>query len=273
MQGLKSIGEDLKKEIAKADREERRVENALEALPNEAQCPICMYFDIEHPDVKRIIGARDPSGSLLQMARCKCGIRKQAQEAADQKRIAQANLPGHPVRTLESFHRVDGSEDMEQAVAEFAEGKSPHMLVLQGNYGCGKSHMLEGALRELLHRGMTVRYEVAKRYLDRLRGSYDKGMEDSFKQLCDWYRGIGILALDDVGLEKSSDFAATELTDLVDERLNYGRPTIIATNKTKEQMADHLGERIASRIYMTNESLGAVKLVLCMAEDYRAIVA
>lgn len=264
------LAKGLKHEIALADREERRVENALEALPNESQCPICMYFDIEHPDVKRIIGARDSSGSLLQMARCKCGIRKQAQEAADQKRIAQANLPGHPVKTLDRFQRVEGASDMEEAVAEFAEGKSPHILVVQGNHGCGKSHMLEGALRELLHRGMTVRYEVAKRYLDRLRASYDKGMEDSFKQLCDWYRGIGILALDDVGLEKSSDFAATELTDLIDERLNYGRPTIIATNKTKQQMIDHLGERLASRMYMTNEALGAVKLVLCTAEDYRS---
>ena len=76
--------------------------------------------------------------------------------------------------------------------------------------------------------------------------------------------------LDDVGMEKATDFAAAEITDLVDERIQYGRRTIIATNKTRDEMAEHLGDRLASRMYATNELLGSVKLVVSDAEDYRS---
>ncbi len=45
---------------------------AMEALPNEAQCKKCGWFDITHPGVMRILMARDPSGRLNQQAHCRC---------------------------------------------------------------------------------------------------------------------------------------------------------------------------------------------------------
>ena len=87
----------------------------------------------------------------------------------------------------------------------------------QGQQQGGKSHLLEAGCRRMLKRGFRVRYEVAKRYLDKLRHTFRDGTEhQDLSDLTDWYRSFEMLALDDVGMEKATDFAAAEITDLVD---------------------------------------------------------
>ena len=53
----------------------QRFRSAGEALPDESQCPTCGYFDVTHPDVRRILLDRDPA--KLKQAACRC----QSQEA------------------------------------------------------------------------------------------------------------------------------------------------------------------------------------------------
>ena len=48
------------------------ISGSNEFLPAEAQCKVCLYFDTSHPDVRRILLGRDPSGVLLNQARCMC---------------------------------------------------------------------------------------------------------------------------------------------------------------------------------------------------------
>ena len=243
---------------------------ALECFPDEAQCSVCGYLDLTHPDVRRIIRAKDSTERLLQIAQCKCPARAREQEALTQRRWDQANLPQDVPggRSFENFRQVRGTDRMVEALQEFALGKEPDLVVLVGSNGCGKSHLGEAVCGKMLDRGHRVRYEVAKRFLDQLRHTFRDGELD-LGELISWYRGFPVLVLDDVGMEKATDFAAAEITDLADERIQYGRRTILATNKTRDEMAEHLGDRLASRMYATNELLGSVKLVVTDAADYR----
>jgi len=265
------FGAALTAEQDLADREANRAANAREALPDESKCSICGYFDTEHPDVRRILLARDATERLLEIAQCKCVAQAREKQAADQRRWGQANLPSDVPggRELGSFRVEPDTEEMFRAVEAFTAGRGPHILVLVGAHGCGKSHLIESALRAMLERGLRCRYEVGKRYLDRLRHTFQGGETEDLAELAGWYQDLGVLGLDDIGMEKATDFAASELTDLVDKRMQYGRPTILATNKTKDEMAEHLGDRLASRMYATNPELGTVKLVISGAPDYR----
>lgn len=273
MSGLEraDLGQALTAELNREDRLAHRNANAREALPDEAQCSLCEHFDIAHPDVRRILLARDPSKRLLNQAKCKCADRQLEKKAEDQRRWVQANLPTDiPGGRRFSDFRVDtGTEGMYQAAQEFSEGRGPHILVLVGGHGCGKSHLMESTLRAMLERGLRCRYEVGKRYLDKLRHTFQGGEVQDLAALTGWYRAFGVLGVDDVGMERSTDFAASEITDLVDERMLYSRPTILATNKTKDEMAEHLGDRLASRMYATNPEIGSVKLVVSGGPDYR----
>ena len=50
----------------------QRVRSAGEPLPDDSQCPTCDYFDVTHPDVRRILLDRDPTKRIFQQAQCKC---------------------------------------------------------------------------------------------------------------------------------------------------------------------------------------------------------
>ncbi len=250
----------------------RVVQRSL-SFPNEAQCQICGYFDPGHPDVLHIVERADPDGAreLLKKVTCKCTEREAAKVAADSLRYSEANLPKSKLpRTLENFRDLPGTETMIQAARRFLNYEGPRVLVLQGTYGCGKSHMLEAIGWEWLEKGLTVRYDVAASLLDRLRHTYSDESNLDLFTLLEWYNGRNLLLLDDLGMEKSTSYAAEQLTKIVNNRLTDWGYLVIATNKTKDELAEHLGDRLASRVYATNPELDEVAVVVSTAKDYRA---
>ena len=241
-------------------------------FPDEAQCQICMLFDPGHPDVLHIVQRADPDGSqgLLKHVSCKCREREAAKAAAGSLRYSEANLPkGKMPRTFENFHDVPGTESMSESAGRFLRREGPRVLLLTGTYGSGKSHVLEAIGWEWLSKGMTVRYDVAASLLDRLRHTYTDESDLDLFTLLEWYKSRNLLLLDDLGMEKAGSYAAEQLTKLVDSRLTDWGYLVIATNKTRDELAEHLGDRLASRVFATNPNLGEVSVVVNTAKDYR----
>ncbi|NIR13701.1 MAG: ATP-binding protein [Desulfobacterales bacterium] len=264
---VNDFGAGLRAEQDKADAEENRISSAREALPDESQCDVCEWFDLEHVDVRRVLYARDPSGRLYGMAGCKC---QEREDAALAKLLKQANLPLNSHRDFDSFIQRDGTEPLYRAARNFVDGHGPPILVMVGGTGVGKSHLMESAIRYLVRNKHKARYELAPNFLDRLRHTFSGRSESDLYELTAWYQAFEILAMDDVGMEKGTDFAGAELTRLLDIRIQAQRRTIVSTNLNKAQMAQHLGDRLASRLYETNPNLGTVKLVECYVSDYRS---
>ena len=249
----------------------QRLRSAGEPLPDDAQCPICMYFDITHPDVRRFLLDRDPSKRVFHQAECKCQSREEQRSRDDQLRHAQAALPtGGTPRTFDNFRTRPGTDDMMAAARRFADRQGPRMLVLVGQTGTGKSHLLEAIGRQALESGRTVRYDLASTFLNRLRHTYDSDSGDDLHDLMAWYQRRDTVLLDDVGMEAATDWAREQLTTLVEERLHSGGWMVLATNLNKAGMADRMGDRLASRLYARNPELPEVSIVVNTAEDYRA---
>jgi DNA replication protein DnaC len=220
------------------------------AFPNDSKCPICNYFDPTHPDVIRIIKARDPTMRLMIQAQCKCPRREQEVEAANERRRLQANVPhAQRPRTFARWQHAPETTDAFNAAYEFAQGKGPHVLVLSGGFGLGKSHLLEAIVRFNLDQNCSTRYEFTSSFLDRLRHSYDDDSEQDLFALLEWYQRMNLLVLDDLGVEKSTEWGREKLTMVVDERLRDGRRLAIGTNLGKEQLSQNLGPRMASRLF------------------------
>lgn len=58
----------------------------------------------------------------------------------------------------------------------------------------------------------------------------------------------GYLLLDDLGVEKVTPFVLQDLYMILAEREEWGRPTILTTNLTLDQIAERFDDRIASRL-------------------------
>ena len=219
-------------------------------IPNDAFCGICGYADVTRRDVLEVLSSMDPEGkrNLVVRVACRCPQRIAAEKAERERRWSEANLPqvphGRPPRTLESFRPRPGTEAMAAAAERFLRRDGPRVLTLVGGYGCGKSHILEALGRQWLSNGWSVRYEVAATLLERLRHTYSPTAEDDLFTILEWYQRRSLLLLDDLGMERATDYAAEQLTSVVNDRLLHGGYLVIATNKPKDEMAEHLGHRL-----------------------------
>lgn len=241
-----------------------------EPLPNEATCAACGYFDVTHPDVQRILRMRVDLPNAFAMARCKCKGREQQANRKRDLRWQQANLPHpHHPRLFDNFHVLPSTEEMYQRCLSFSSGKGCAVLVLAGSNGPGKSHLLEAAVRAALESDHTARFEMSSALLERLRNSYQHDAEEDVANLMDWYGKLWLLALDDVGLERGTEWEREKLTRLVEDRITYEKRLIISTNLSYDEMAQRLGPRLASRLFPRNPDLRDVELVTVTAGDYR----
>lgn len=122
------------------------------------------------------------------------------------------------------------------------------LLVLTGNRGTGKTHLAVGALME-----MWRRHEKRGRFwpfadlLARYRDTFEPDRATESAAAIDAeMRRTPILVLDDLGANKSSEWAEEAMFRLVDERYRERKPLIITTNLPINQLPQRVMSRLAS---------------------------
>jgi len=243
-----------------------------QGLPDRAQCPVCHFFDTDDAEVRRILLERGRDLEWIRrFAHCRCQERSALKQADDAQRLRAANLPhsNGPHRTFANFLPRNGAQEARALLEEFVSVSAFHVAALVGISGCGKSHLLEAAGRSLIERGVSARYELCATLMDRLRAAHRPDAKENVWALMDFYRSFDALLIDDVGLERGTDFAVEKLTEIVDERLRSGRKLALATNLTHDELAERLGDRLASRLWDRSQAAGVRHLTIT-AGDYRA---
>ena len=205
---------------------------------------------VGHPDFGRAI-------------RCPC--RADEDRAIRAKRAQQAsNLGGRLLaKTFETFdrRRSDSARNACAVLQDFAENPAGWVL-LQGNRGTGKTHLLAAVANALTATGGAPLYVVTPDFLDYLREGYDaEKLSENASRRMQAARDCPALLLDDLGVEKRSLWTDEQLYRLLNYRYNEGLPTVIASNV----MLDELEPRIASR--MQDASL--TRRVVLAGEDQR----
>ncbi len=130
-------------------------------------------------------------------------------------------------------------------------------LFLSGNVGVGKTHLIAAIVdltarlmeREIVKQhSKIIVYTTAVDLLAELKKSYKReGTEDIVK----YYEEAELLIIDDLGVEKGSDWVNEIFFRIIDHRYTEMKPTIFATNLRDDEIKAKLGERIMSRIYET----------------------
>ncbi|HEX2620475.1 MAG TPA: ATP-binding protein [Phototrophicaceae bacterium] len=134
-------------------------------------------------------------------------------------------------------------------------------LLLEGTYGCGKTHLAAAVANLRLHHGESVLFITSPDLLDHLRSTYAPDAETTYDETFDRVRNTPLLILDDLGVENPSPWAQEKLFQLLNHRYNYDLPTIITTNMD----IDRLDARVRSRL-LDDARTHRVKIT---APDYR----
>lgn len=118
-------------------------------------------------------------------------------------------------------------------------------IALFGGTGRGKSHLLSLMIETLLKRGVDAMYRSQKDLLDELQAGLDEQTYESR-----WQRAlrVPVLALDDLGAGRWTDWRRDRFEGLVDYRFAHSLPLLIATNVPPHVWDEKFGDRPASRL-------------------------
>lgn len=150
-----------------------------------------------------------------------------------------------------------------RAYAMFFSLKSDNLL-LSGNTGLGKTFLSACIARAVADRGFSVAYETASQFFTKLeRARFER--DEACRQETESAMAADLLILDDLGTEMSGQFTNVALYSLINDRLLAGKPTIISTNLSTEDIARRYTPQIASRLR------GSYKRVPFVGEDIRIL--
>lgn len=198
---------------------------------------------------------------------CEAEARKAENEKAEEARrrnevlrwrasVGSAGIPDRfREKSLDSF--VAETPEQQRALrsaqryaSEFDEAlRTGRSLMFLGKPGTGKTHLAAGiALQLMRDQSRRVLFTTVLRAVRRVKDTWVKGCNKSESDVIREMVLPDLLILDEVGVQFGSDFERNILFDLLNERYEACKPTLILSNLSLEEVGDFLGERIMDRL-------------------------
>lgn len=138
-------------------------------------------------------------------------------------------------------------------------------IIMYGKTGIGKTHLSLSIAKAVAEKGYTVAYGSLINYLSIIErehfGKAGENSGDTMNLLID----TELLILDDLGSEFTTNFNESITYNIINSRINLGRPTIINTNLSIEELQKKYNDRIISRIF------GVYNMLFFVGDDIRQI--
>ena len=169
--------------------------------------------------------------------------------ASTSRRNAYAELP-EPMRgwTFDTLTQRGRSFEYVRLECEtFARGGAPFKwLYLTGSPGVGKTRLGVCVINWRAAnpaKGAAGKYCKVPVFLNELRDSYGDG---SYRAVMDRYQRAGLLMLDDIGVQKESEWVNEQLYLLLDYRYENVMETIITSNRPISMFEARIADRLQS---------------------------
>ena len=231
-------------------------------LPGDPNCPQCHGIGylradvpVEHPDFGKIRI---------------CGCRQvQISQQVRQRLFALSHLDELGHLTFDNFQprgrvgllprQADSLEYAYNQSRQFAQSLNGWLL-LQGSYGCGKTHLAAAIANFTVSIGVPTLFITVPDLLDSLRFAYNSP-ETSFEERFDQIRQAPLLVLDDFGTQNATTWAQEKLFQILNYRYINRLPLVVTTNLAERDFE----ERIQSRL----QDPELVTRVRILAPDHR----
>jgi len=239
-----------------------RIDPSAASYAGDPDCKICGGVGYLRQDLP--VG--HPKFGQIQVCSCREGQLKQ-QVRKDLYKMSNLEELSH--LTFDNFEprgqigmgpaQADSLERAFNHAQQFAK-KLDGWLVLQGNYGCGKTHLAAAVANFVVDIGVPTLFLTVPDLLDSLRFSYNNP-ESSFEERFEDIRRSPLLIMDDFGTENATPWAQEKLFQILNYRYINNLPLLITTNLALNQLEGRIRSRLQDPELVTR--------VKILAPDYR----
>ena len=192
---------------------------------------------------------------------CTCACEEEKKKAEEEERnqrefaekVKALRRTGFPDKEMIQWNFANDDMENEQitkAMKRYVENfpelkKQGKGLLLYGNVGRGKTYAACEVANALIDKGYSVLVTNFSRVLNTLQSTYEK------QEYIDSLNDFALLVIDDLGIERSTEYAKEQVYNVIDSRYRAGLPMIITTNLSMDNIknpADVENGRIYDRI-------------------------
>lgn len=143
-------------------------------------------------------------------------------------------------------------------------------LLLMGPCGVGKTHLAVATIKALIEKGIPCLFYDFRDLLKEIQNSYNSSTNSSELSVLAPIYDAEVLVLDELGAMKPTDWVRDTMTQIINNRYNDHKVTILTTNymdepanPTEESLTDRVGVRLRSRMHEM------CKTIIIKGSDYR----
>ncbi len=129
-------------------------------------------------------------------------------------------------------------------------------LLLQGGYGCGKTHLAAAIANFAVEMGVPTLFLTVPDLLDMLRFSYDSD-DTTFEERFNEIRNASLLILDDFGTQNATGWAQEKLFQIINYRYINKLPLVVTTNLSLDEIEARIRSRLADPELVTTCRINA----------------
>ncbi len=166
------------------------------------------------------------------------------------------NAAGNEKAKFMTEREIESLRQAFEVCQEFDSG----WLLLEGGYGCGKTHLAAAIANHAVSQGIPTLFITVPDLLDSLRFAFNDP-EITFEQRFDEIRSAELLILDDFGTQNATPWAQEKIFQVMNFRYINKLATVITTNL----MLDAIEGRVRSRL----QDAEMVRHLIISAPDYR----
>ncbi|WNO60867.1 ATP-binding protein [Rheinheimera sp. MMS21-TC3] len=187
-------------------------------------------------------------------------VKKLLERSGVQDIYLSATLESYQIYRPEQKAAISTCRDYLQSFGQYGAVKN---MVFCGSTGTGKNHMASSICNALNVSGKSAAVATAFEIQMKARASrsYDSPLTE--EKVIASFAAVDLLVLDEIELGSTQDYDIKIINAVIDQRVTKGKSTVVLTNMKLDDLANHMGERIADRLF------SSFYLVECYWPSYR----